>query len=331
MNICHLRSISLFSSLLLCSQVYGGQWHLQLDNDIIFGSDGNYTNGMILGWESAAQDRRSELPTPLQWQRLFLFNQQEGEIAWGAKFNQRMWTPEEIEIATPQPDDRPYAGLLTIETHTAHYGVNLSQKNWLSLGVMGPLSGAQQVQEFVHKFTDSSPPLGWQYQVENQVTIQLAYEVDALMLRRDAFNHALTGKTQWELSGFSHTQAGNFRTETELGVLFRWGNDLEHSFGRLSQHSGHLGNLTSAKGFSNFIFYSRAFVGYRFNDLSLEGSLPYDSRLMLEHLQYGVKSGIIWSHSNGSISWSFNSYSQEYQNDKQSWHGYGSLTFSWKL
>ncbi|WP_269970700.1 MULTISPECIES: lipid A deacylase LpxR family protein [unclassified Shewanella] len=249
----------------------------------------------------------------------------------GLKLSQQMWTPAEIELEAPQSTDRPYAGYLAIESHTVHYGNKWALKNWFSLGVIGPASGAQQVQEFVHKITGSSPPLGWQYQIENQVTLQLAYELDGLLLRRDAFNNAFVGQTQWELSGFSHTQAGNFRTETDLGLTLRWGNNLEDSFGRLSQHRGHMGNLTSTSNRNTFILYSRAFVGYRFNDLSLAGSLPYESDLKLENKQAGFTTGIIWSQPTWSVGWSFNTYTKEHQADSAKWHGYGSLLFSWYL
>ncbi|WP_269970701.1 MULTISPECIES: lipid A-modifier LpxR family protein [unclassified Shewanella] len=70
-------------SLLFSTSAYSGQWHLQLDNDIIFGDDGNYTNGMMLSWESAAKTHPSELARPLQWQEYFTFDLGDGERAWG--------------------------------------------------------------------------------------------------------------------------------------------------------------------------------------------------------------------------------------------------------
>ncbi len=318
-------------SLLFSSLANSGQWHLQLDNDIIFGDDGNYTNGMILSWESTPNRSAIELPPPLKWQSNFTFHQDDAELAWGLKLIQQMWTPGEIEIETPQSTDRPYAGYLALESHTAHYGSQWAQKNWFSLGVVGPASGAQQVQEFVHKITGSSPPLGWHQQVENQVTLQLAYEVDGLLIRGDLVNPVTSGDSQWELSGFSHSQVGNFRTETNLGLTFRWGNDLENSFGRLSHHSGHMGSVASVSQASSIIFYSRASIGYRLNDLTLDGSLPYDSQPQLEKMQAGLVAGILWSHPTWSVGWSFNTYSREYQTNEAKWHGYGSLLFSWHL
>lgn len=310
---------------------HAGQWHLQLDNDIIFGDDGNYTNAIILGWESDAHTDFSFAPMPAQWLSALTFSQDDAQYAWGWKVVQQMWTPGEIKIEAPQPHDRPYAGYLAFEGHTATYSGTLAQKNWLSVGVVGPASGNEQVQSFVHKITGSSAPQGWQYQVENQVTVQAAYEVDTLFGRGAAFNTDLLGETQWDISGFSHTQVGNFRSETDLGVTLRWGTELANSFGRLSQHSGQLGNLSSISKNSNIMLYSRAYMGYRFNDLTLDGTLPYDSAVEMENMQAGVNTGIIWSHPSWSVAWGFNTYTKEYASDTDKWHGYGSLVVSWHL
>lgn len=89
--------------------------------------------------------------------------------------------------------------------------------------------------------------------------------------------------------------------------------------------------MTFAAKESTFIFYSRVFIGYRLNDLTLDGSLPYNSEPQLENKQAGLITGILWSQPTWSIGWSFNSYTQEYQTDETKWHGYGSLIFSWSL
>ncbi|WP_076410702.1 lipid A deacylase LpxR family protein [Shewanella sp. UCD-KL12] len=307
------------------------QWHIQLDNDIIFGDDGNYTNAIIVGWESQPLDNLTHTVLPIQWQANLAFNQSDAQRAWGVTLVQQMWTPGLIEIESPQAHDRPYAGYLAIESHTATYGKTLAQKNWVSLGVVGPASGNELMQSFVHKITDSSAPQGWDYQIENQLTIQAAYEVDALIGRTEPSNSDFLASTQWELSGFSHSQLGNFRSETDIGLTLRWGNELANSFGRLSQHSGQYGNISATTPSSTLMVYSRAYVGYRFNDLTLEGDLPYDSFVELENRQAGLNLGVIWAQPNWSLGWSFNTYTREYESNYDKWHGYGSLQFSWNI
>lgn len=317
-------------AVLICASlsipVQANQWYLGLDNDVIIGDDGDFTNGMLIGWQTADSDF-SNVFWPLNWQKNLLFPQQSGHKQWGAKVYQRMWTPTEIEYDYAQPNERAYAGLLELESFTGVYSSQFAQKNWFSIGVMGPASGAQATQELVHKITSSTPPQGWQYQMESQLTLQFAYEADYLLTRQHVFKDST-----WELSGHSYSQLGNFRSETSLGMTLRWGDDLSQSFGQLSSHQGHYGQYsTVAKEHGSWTVFARAQAGYRFNDLTIEGDLPYDSYVQLKHEQAQASAGIIWAFPSWSLSWRFDFYSKEYESDLQDWHGYGVLNYSLAL
>jgi len=318
--------------------VNAGQLNVQLENDGLFANDSNYTNGFALGWESkpllsSQYNRPSGMPLFFQLQHSFKFPIAQTRSAWGGKLSQRMWTPNEIELAEPQIEDRPYAGLLELESHTANYGSRFAQKNWLAIGIIGPKSRAEQVQKRVHGITGSTPPQGWQHQIQNQVTLQFAYEVDALLfrtkkLRAKEYHGPLFTNKQWELSSYSHIALGNFKTEASLGLLFRWGGMLDKTFGRLSSHFGHTGNTTEVIRTSNFIVFSKMQIGYRFNDLSIEGELPYESTIGIQHKQAKLALGINWTVEDFAIIWSLNSYTRAFVTDKKSWYSYGSLTLS---
>ena len=317
------------ASLLLCAPVssLANQWHFSFDNDVVIGQDGDYSNGFVFGWQAVPENDFSSAPWPFSWQQALRFSSQSQTSQWGAKIYQRMWTPSEIEYDYAQPDDRPYAGLLELESFTGSFSPSLAQKNWFSLGVIGPASGAQTMQELVHRITQSTPPEGWQYQVENQLTIQLAYEVDKLALRLDAFDDS-----QWELSGHSHSMVGNLRSETHLGFTLRWGDDLADSFGQLSSHAGHFGQYSAtARKHGSWTVYARAQAGYRFNDLTIEGKLPYESNVQVKSQQAKASAGVIWAFPTWSVSWSFEIYTPEYQPDPNRWHGYGVLSYSFLL
>ncbi|GIU50734.1 exonuclease [Shewanella sairae] len=319
------------TAVLLCFPTLSlaDQWHLSLDNDVIIGQDGDYSNGFVLGWQALPQADFNQAPWPFNWQsQLQIPMSNSGQTSqWGAKFYQRLWTPKEIEFDYPQPYDRPYAGVAELESFTGSFSDSFAQKNWFSIGVIGPASGAQAMQEFVHRITDSTSPNGWKYQVENQLTIQLAYEADSLLTRQTA------GKdSQWEISAYNHNMLGNFRSEANLGLMFRWGDDLAQSFGQLSSHAGHYGQYShTARQRGSWTVYARAQAGYRFNDLTLDGSLPYDSYAKLKHQQAKASTGVIWAFPTWSVSWSFDLYTQEYESDSDKWHGYGVLSYSKQL
>ncbi|PKG57245.1 DUF2219 domain-containing protein [Shewanella sp. Choline-02u-19] len=303
------------------------QWHVGLDNDVVIGDDGDYSNGIAISWQATPQHDFSNASWPFNWQSLLLFPQQSNTSQWGANLYQRMWTPIEIKHDFEQPFDRPYAGLLELESFSGIYGDDFAQKNWFAVGVMGPASGAEATQELVHKLTSSTAPLGWQYQIETEMTFQFAYEADMLLLRQQAFEDS-----QWELSGHSYTQLGNFRTESNLGLTLRWGDDLNQSFGQISSHAGHYGQYSvSAREGGSWTVFARAQAGYRLNDLSIEGDLPYDSYIQMKHQQASASTGVIWAFPGWSVSWSFDLYSKEYESDPQDWHGYGVISYSWLM
>jgi len=318
-----LRFYLLFSFLSVPA-VNASQFYFQLENDVTFNEDGNYSNGMIVGWESTAVPFESI--GVKNWLQGFLFKKQYSKQAWGLKVSQRMWTPNEIKIADAQPDDRPYAGLLELEQHAAVYSGNLAQKSWLAVGVIGPSSGTEQLQGSIHKIIGASTPLGWEHQIENTATMQLAYEIDYLLLRHPAlFN------SQWEISSFSHSALGNVRSELNAGLTVRWGTRLEQSFGRLSSHFGHVGNLNKVTSPHSLLFYTQVKAGYRFNDLTMEGDLPYESRVEFNPQQASATTGLAYYFSGGSLTWSFNFYNKEYLSDTKQWHGYGLLQLALSL
>ena len=331
-SIYFLLSISLLTYL----PVQAGQLSIQFENDGLFASDGNYTNGFALAWESKTLQNyqpqyKSSMPLLFQWQHSMRFPLNKNKSAWGVKVSQRMWTPNDIGITGSQNNDRPYVGLVELESHTADYGSFFSQKNWLALGVIGPKARAERVQTKVHQVTGSTIPQGWQYQVEEQITAQFAYEVDSLFYRNRKYRGKYFTNSQWEVSGFSHVALGNLNTQASLGLLFRWGTMLPNSFGRLSSHFGHIGNLTEALHGSHLTTYVRLGLGYRFNDLSIEGSLPYDSLIELQHKQATASIGFSWALEDFALTWSLNSYTRAYHSDIKPWHSYGSLTLSCAL
>ncbi|WP_231919160.1 lipid A deacylase LpxR family protein [Shewanella sp. UCD-FRSSP16_17] len=319
-----LSVLAAMSLICVASQASAEQIYFSFDNDVIIGSDGDYSSGILLGWHATPEQDFSSASTAFQWQSALLFPQQSQQVHRGAKLYSRMWTPTEIAYDFPQPAERPYAGFLELESYTGVFSSSLAQKNWLSLGVVGPASGAEYMQSFVHKITSSTTPEGWDYQIENQLTLQVAYEVEALLFRQQAFENS-----QWDVSVFNHTMAGNFRSQSSLGLTVRWGDELSQTFGQLSSQAGHFGDFTSsANQYGSWMAYARMQAGYRFNDLTIEGDLPYESPLEINNQQAQASLGVIWAFPTWSVRWSFDFYSKEYQSDVDDWHGYGVISYS---
>lgn len=139
-------------------------------------------------------------------------------------FGQNFYTPEIITLSAPQPQDRPWAGVLyagVAESLVNDSGTVLHTFE-ANVGVLGPAAGAQRTQKFVHNdlgFSDNDPQ-GWRHQLRNEPVLSLSYRQARRVLRAsDVFDVVpevglLVGSPQtaiaaggvlrlgWHLSGF---------------------------------------------------------------------------------------------------------------------------------
>lgn len=302
------------------SPLFASQWRLQLDNDIVLGQDGGYTSGFAINWLSRSTDINL-VPKNAFWQTRLFWPQADNQAYWGVSVQQGMWTPKEISYDFPQADDRPYAGVLMLSQHSALYSEGFAQKNWLSLGLIGPSSGAEALQRQVHKWTGSTPPKGWDYQIENSAIVQYTYEADALLYRGEQ-------ASSWDVSGFVYVDVGNLRSDIVTGFTLRYGADLATSFGRISHHSGYL-PATVSKSRWQWQMFSQLHLGYRVNDLTIEGDLPYTSNVVFESLRMGAKAGAWWQYERWRLDFTINLEHRDFKTDDEQWNGYGSLGIAW--
>jgi lipid A 3-O-deacylase len=94
---------------------------------------------------------------------------------------QNIYTPEDLLTSAPIPNDRPYAGWLytglVLQRHEAAAANFATLESFeINLGVVGPVSLAEQAQTTVHRwwFPDDIPQ-GWDNQLKNEPGIVLKY------------------------------------------------------------------------------------------------------------------------------------------------------------
>lgn len=175
---------------------------------------------------------------------------------------------------------------------------------------------AKSVQSLVHALTGSSQPKGWQYQIKSQFTLDAAFEYEA----------RLFGTDNWDQSVFSQVSVGNFRSEANVGFRLRYGHSIGASFGQLSTRFGQ-GENWQALPHLNWQLYLQGQVGYRFNDITIEGELPYVSNVTIQHQQWALSTGVIVPIFNHQLTWSMNAYSPSYDSAKDNVLMYASLKY----
>ena len=137
-----------------------------------------------------------------------------------------MYTPADIDRSDPDPNDRPYAGWLYGEVSITSQTKERLDRAALSLGVVGPLSGAGFTQRRWHELFGWSQPQGWDHQLRNEPALNLM--VDHQWRYYDRL-------TDWgfgaDVTPHVGGALGNVFTYAGVGATFRIGKDIEDDFG----------------------------------------------------------------------------------------------------
>jgi len=159
------------------------------DNDVFFGTDANYTNGIRLSWRGPETPASATGLLPSSLQQLMaplpgvsaLESKGDSEdgnsnrlYSLGISIEQLMITPSDLTLTTPQFDDTPYAGLLRADVSLFARDDQSVTGYSLSVGATGNHSGAAQSQKQVHRWTDSELPRGWNTQLPDRHVFGIA-------------------------------------------------------------------------------------------------------------------------------------------------------------
>ena len=197
-------------------------WTLQDENASISAgkpTDRLYVNGLRLGWTS-----------PTGFVPDFLKDL--GQTLWGSgqqrvaiDVAQQIYTPVGTSAVVPSPFDRPYAGVLLGNFSLMSDADDSRSVLTLSLGVVGPGSGAQQLQNGFHGLIGQNNTNGWGSQIQNTPAIELLHERTWRLplgtvagLETDALPALTIG-------------VGDLRDYVQAGMTFRFGQGLGSDFG----------------------------------------------------------------------------------------------------
>ncbi|MBD3821617.1 MAG: DUF2219 family protein, partial [Thiotrichales bacterium] len=144
------------------------QFIFNLDNDILFGTDSEYTAGTHLTWTEQTMDFNEWLFNPL-------FKPLRTSLS--PKTDQMDQFMLATEIYTLRIDNdsqvKPLANTgwsyINFRHIEAYQGQQLGME--LNLGWIGPGSGGEEIQNGVHKLIGNRSEKGWNHQYPNQPTI----------------------------------------------------------------------------------------------------------------------------------------------------------------
>ena len=192
-------------------------WTLQDENSSISATnptDRLYVNGLRLGWTSPT----TGVPDFLETVGRALWG--DGQRRIGFNLSQQIYTPTDTSLVIPDPRDRPYAGLLLGNFSLLSDTADSRSVLTVSLGVVGPASAAEQVQNGFHDLIGQSHPRGWNSQIQNVPAFEVLHE------RTWRLPLGRIGGIETDVLPALTVGLGNVRTYLQTGASFRFGQGL---------------------------------------------------------------------------------------------------------
>ena len=292
-----------------------------VDNDLLVGNDNGYTNGIYFSWFEVRDQSERHVPhwlaTPLSWS-LDMENVKTSLQAYSV--GQTMVTPEDITIETPPINEIPYAGALLFnytyiavkETHADSIGT--------VIGVVGPSSGAEATQTWVHDLMGGDEPKGWDTQLQDEIVFQLT--------RARLWRTWSASDDHMDFLVLGEAGLGTLSSFVASAMLFRFGSDLSRTFATPLLISTRSANPAAIEG--GWYFFAGARFEYLFNAIYTDGNTYRDSRSIdYDHSQIGLTTGLAYSWENVSVTLALyeSNISDEATRDITR---FGTLTIGWR-
>ncbi len=306
---------------------------LYWENDFFTGTDRDYTNGIKLTWSTPFGElQKSNIPDwsyPV-YRILPFIKVDDGTLAFSFSIGQDIYTPHNTESTELINDDRPYAGY-TYFTAGFHARRGTQKNTWeVQLGIVGPASYAETIQNAAHDLIGDERAKGWKNQLHNEITIDAIYESQWRVWSSRLFS-------SFDLDLIPHLGAriGTVNTYMNAGAELRMGWNLPNDFGSCPIRSGceisPPFSMDGIKSTSLHLFLSTdgKIVAH---DIFLDGNNFRDSHSVNKKTVVGeFVCGITWQLSRIKITYSIIFRSKQFDTQLASRHDYGSLNLSYSF
>lgn len=245
--------ITLISILLLQNFANADVWTFSTDNDLFFQSDDAYTAGGFLSWmgdEYSQSDKDSFTYTYTSTLKsivtaLPLVDLESKKLNAAISLQEIMITPNDLSQEEPIYTDMPYSGTFAMHLSLFAWDKHEFDEYRVSMGVVGPLSGAEQLQSLVHTITGSTEAMGWDNQLGNHFYLNLGY-----LKGMKSYEYKLNNTTRFEWFNSYYFDVGNYYIGAGAGTLIRIGQNMPNNFNASS-------TLISISPTNNLNFASR--------------------------------------------------------------------------
>lgn len=266
-----------------------------IENDALNNIDSDYTNGGRFVWTNAPGKAPGFLKA-IGNALPFVPDTDEAVYTASYALGQSIFTSTDIEDVNPPLTDHPYAGWLNGDVSFVADTGRRFDRVTLGVGIVGPESFAEDVQEFFHDINNGNEPLGWDTQLRNEPTILLSYERNWRHFRE----HDLPFAFQAEFMPQVGVTVGNALTYVNTGAVLKFGQNIPYGYGlnRVRPGIGGTGAF-DVDGIGWYIF-GGAEVRAVARDIFLDGNSFRDSRsvdkeTIVRDLEFGAAVATPWA------------------------------------
>jgi hypothetical protein len=204
---------------------------IQLENDFFGGgSDRHFTHGTRIEYLSAPIKWITDAANKFPNFNLERTGEDQKDAVTGRaslSMGQNIFTPADTTSSQLVAEGRPYAGWLYFGFgFAANQGSRRYDKLELEIGVVGPLSFAEEVQTFWHSLFGLNVPRGWDNQLNNEPGVVLYYQ----QAHRFDRKNGLQG-LDFDVIPYFGGSLGNVFTYAAAGFFVRIGHVLDEDFG----------------------------------------------------------------------------------------------------
>jgi len=155
---------------------------------------------------------------------------QDGAVTTSKRFDlfagQEIFTPENKDLAIPDPNDRPYAGWINGGFGLLHDADRQTLDHLaVQLGIVGPAALGKQVQNNFHLAIDDPESKGWGFQLRNEPTVNFYFD------RHRRFITDLDDAVSVDLIPAASVAVGSAFDYLALGARARLGQGLRADYG----------------------------------------------------------------------------------------------------
>lgn len=296
------------------------------ENDVFFKDDGLYSNGLFFTWGYNQVNVLDDkiLPSWIAYlaAQTHITSQSDKQYAISYSVGQALQTAINIEVETLVEEDAPYVGLLAWEVKLFAYDQFVSDEVGLILGAVGPMTGGDFVQSFVHSLTAARIPQGWDNQINNEFVFR------AQARRTWRLYEMNISDVEFDFLAGVDGGLGNLRSDVATGVGFRIGQKLRKNFISSTVFPVQKFNGLNYTPDGWYLFFNASAV-YVFNDIFINGNTFHDSHSVeLIPLQIAYSAGIMVNINDYSILYTLLSITDEYEGQAEA-SRFGSIALTY--